>query len=179
MVYFIPVAAAMDGENAGYALLELNLYLNLIPAVLTAIALFVVARNWGVRHAWLALLPLADLWVLGSLTDTYHLHVRKKEKKMRRILPLLGVAALVSPLIPALLGWLLRQVMGEQMSLPANVLLLAGSWLMLAAWGAFLGFRYIALCDLYRSGTSGKENWYMVLSIFFPFLIPFFIFSSR
>lgn len=176
MVYFIPFIAAIDGENAGYALLEMNLYLNLIPAVLTAIALFVVAGSWGVPHPWLALIPVADLWVLGRITDTYHRYVRKKEKKMRFHLPALGAGALVSPLLLVLVTWLLEMLISG--TTPFWLVLLM-SYAMVGVWGAFMVFRYIAICDLYRSGASGKEEWYMVLSFFFPFLIPFFIFASR
>lgn len=176
MVYFIPFIAAIDGEGAGYALLKMNLYLNLIPAVLTAIALFVVAINWGVRHPWLALIPVADLWVLGKITDTYHLHVRKKEKKMRYHLPALGAGALVSLVLFALVTWVLEMISSWNSTFWV-VLLMA--YAMVGVWGAFMVFRYIAICDLYRAGTSGKEGRHMVLSFFFPFLIPFFIFASR
>lgn len=176
MVYFFPFIAAVDPGPDGSGgvldfLLTVNLILNGVPCLLTALALLAVARNWGISRPWLALIPVADLWVLGKIVDTYNLHCRKRKKNMRCLLPALGLGALLGPLLMGAVTSLL-----PELPLWAGLLLSYGA---VGIWGVFLIQRYIALCDLYRSGTTGREGRYMVLSVFFPFLIPYFVFASR
>lgn len=176
MVYFLPIIPAVDGKNALSFLIELNLYINMIPCILTAAALCVVAWERGLRYPWLALIPIADLWVLGKLADTYHLYVRSRKNNMRFLLPGLGTAAMLAPgVISAIDDGL--QLLGYGKL--GDLLSIVGMFAAVSIWGFFLVFRYIAVCDIYRAGTTGKEGLYMVLSVIFPFLIPFFIFKSR
>lgn len=37
--------------------------------VFTAVALYTLAKNRGIRHPWLAWIPVANVWILGSLSD--------------------------------------------------------------------------------------------------------------
>lgn len=98
MVYFFPIIPAVDGGEGSLflMLLQINLFFNGIPCLLTALALWRTARWFGVRRPWLALIPVADLWVLGTLGDRYHSRERGREKHMARKLPLLGAGALAS-----------------------------------------------------------------------------------
>ena len=89
MVYFFPLIPAIDPGPDGSGslwgiLLTVNLFFNGIPCVLTALALWRTARWQRIRRPWLALIPIADLWVLGSLSDRYNSQVRGRERKMRR-----------------------------------------------------------------------------------------------
>lgn len=150
MVYFLPFIAPTDGEGGIGLLLNLNLFLNLIPCILSALALFAVAWSWGIRRPWLALIPVADLWMLGSLSDSYQKRVRGKEKQMRMHLTRLGTAALGSVLLVAAVTWLL-----------------------------FLAWRMMALCDLYTGFARGRPAVYIIFSILCPPLIPFFVFRCK
>ena len=51
--------------------------------VLTALALYTVARRRGLKNPWLAWIPVADSWLLGSLSDQYR-YVVKGEHTHRR-----------------------------------------------------------------------------------------------
>ena len=39
--------------------------------ILTAIAIYTVSRRRGLRNPWLAWVPVANVWLLGSLSDQY------------------------------------------------------------------------------------------------------------
>lgn len=52
----------------------MNLILNLISIasyVLYALGLYTIARRRGIRNAWLAWVPVASVWILGSIADDY------------------------------------------------------------------------------------------------------------
>lgn len=177
MVYFLPIIPAVDpgpdgsGGSLWGILLMVNLFFNGLPCVLTALALWRTARWQRVRRPWLALIPVADLWVLGSLSDRYHKQVRGKEKRMRKVLPLLGAAALAT--IP-----LMELILGLVAQLPMLLLLLL-AYGVLAVWSVLVVYRIMALCDLYTGYGRGKPAKYIIFSILCPPLIPFFIFRCH
>lgn len=173
MVWFFPVIPAIDpgpdgsGGGALGLILVVSLFINAIPCLFTAIALWRTARWRGIPRPWLALIPVADLWVLGSLCDRYRKKARGKAGKMRRNLPLMGAAALGSLLLFGLL---------ELWSADA---MLVGLFLGMAVWVAFLVMRFAALCRLYEGCAPKDPGLYIALSIVCPVLIPFLIFKCR
>lgn len=182
MVYFLPLIPAVDPgpDGSGDALgmlLMLNLYLNGIPCILTALALWRTAKWNAIRRPWMALIPLADLWVLGSLSDRYQKQVRKKEKQMRKTLTLLGAGALGSIVLVIGLTWLLSRLnLNGGVAMAIEMLTVAGAT---AVWGLFLVNRVMALCDLYTGFSRGRPAVYIIFSILCPPLIPFFIFRCH
>lgn len=180
MVYFLPIIPAVDGgpgDSLLGMLLVANLFVNAIPCVLTALALWRTAYWRGIRRPWLALIPVADLWVLGSLSDRYHKQVRGKAMQTHRTLPLLGIAALASVLMVSAVSWLLSIVnLGSGLTMTLEIIALYAA---VALWGIFLVKRTIALCELYRGFASRRDGLYIALSILCPPLIPLFIFKCR
>ena len=170
MVWFIPVVPAVDPgpDGSGGSLLGIlvivNLFFNAIPCVLTALALWRTARWRGIVRPWLALIPIADLWVLGSLADRHSRKNWGKGNHMGRNLPIAGAAALGSLLL---------------LSVRSHVGVTIGFLGALAAWAVFLVLRFIALCRFYESCAPGDPVLYIALSIVFPPLIPLFIFKCR
>ena len=176
MVYFFPLIPAIDPGPDGSGslwgiLLTVNLFFNGIPCVLTALALWRTARWQRIRRPWLALIPIADLWVLGSLSDRYNSQVRGRERKMHRNLPLMGAAALAT--IPAMA---LAMALTDTASM---LLILLPAYGAVAVWGFFLVNRIMALCDLYTGFGRGKPAVYIIFSVLCPPLIPFFIFRCH
>lgn len=173
MIWFIPLIPAIDpgpdgsGGSVLGMILMVSLILNAIPCVLTALALWRTARWRGILRPWLALIPIADLWVLGSLCDRYHRNGNGREENMRRNLPLMGVIAIGSLLLFGVLeSW-------------SGIGVLIGLALWLAAWAVFLVMRFVALCRLYEGCAPKDPGLYIALSIVFPLLIPLFIFKCR
>lgn len=173
MIWFIPLIPAVDpgpdgsGGSVLGMILMVSLILNAIPCILTALALWRTARWRGILRPWLALIPIADLWVLGSLCDRYHRDGNGREENMRRNLPLMGVIALGSLLLFGVLeSW-------------SGIGVLIGLALWLSAWAVFLVMRFVALCRLFEGCAPKAPELYTVLTIVCPPLIPLLIYKCR
>ena len=69
------------GYFAFWMLIALAIY------VFIAISLYSMASRRGIRHAWLAWVPIGNNWILGSLSDQYRYLVKGKICRKRVILP--------------------------------------------------------------------------------------------
>lgn len=63
--------------------------------VLCALGLYTIAKRRGIRHAWLAWVPVASAWVLGSIADDYKARHTGRNHSMRIALTVLEVAMIV------------------------------------------------------------------------------------
>lgn len=150
--------------------------------VLTSLSLYTIAKRRGIRKAWLAWVPVLNCWILGSLSDQYRYVVRGQIKHKRKILLILNLlkAVLCTTLISmaAVVIWtMFTDAAGFFMG---SVLSLLGLLLPLGAVGvAYCIFYYMALYDLYTSLDPENNVLFLVLSIFFSFTKPFFLFFNR
>ena len=165
--------------------------LSIASYVLTALALYTIARRRGLNNPWLAWIPVADCWLLGSLSDQYRYVVKGEHKAKRKIL--LFFRILTGILWVPLIGLLLRlcfhafgsmlwgsmnddqifQILHQAMNLLALCLPLVGASI------AYAVFRYMALYDIYKSLDPANCVLFLVLSILFGVTEPFFLFFSR
>ena len=164
-----------------------SMLMSVAAYVLTAWALYTIALRRGISRPWLAWIPVANCWILGSLSDQYQYVVKGQDKSKRKIL-------LVLKLLTALLG-LTVAVMA--MTVAAGVILAENEARAMATIGgpamAILGLcvpmaamtiaaaviRYMALYDIYRSLDPANSVLFLVLSIFFGVTEPFFLFFNR
>ena len=159
--------------------------------VLTALALYTVAKRRGLKNPWLAWIPVADSYLLGSLSDQYRYVVNGENKSKRKILLVLRIliavmstalfAVLIAMCIQAFGGImrgigedeLVDQILGLALSLFGLSLPLIGIAI------AYTVFRYMALYDVYKSMDPSNCILFLVLSILFGITSPFFLFFSR
>lgn len=159
--------------------------------VLTALALYTVAKRRGLKNPWLAWIPVADSYLLGSLSDQYRYVVNGENKSKRKILLVLRIliavmstalfAVLIAMCIQAFGGImrgigedeLVGQILGLALSLFGLSLPLIGIAI------AYTVFRYMALYDVYKSMDPSNCILFLVLSILFGITRPFFLFFSR
>ena len=141
--------------------------------VLTALAFYTVADRRGLKNPWLAWIPVASGWILGSISDQYQYVVKGKVRYNRIILiSLLGASALLGGISSGS-----TQLLMEGTS---NVLgILGGSFLASAVSIACMVFHFIALYDLYCSCNPQNSVLFLVLSIVFGITEPFFVFGCR
>lgn len=160
---------------------------SLATYILTALAIYTVSRRRGLRQPWLAWIPVANVWLLGSLSDQYQYVVRGENKAKRKWLLVLQVVKAVLTLTVMILGTVAVTGMffrgpGPDMwrSLNGPVLGILGVALPLAAVTiALCVIRYMALYDVYRSLDPNNSVLYLVLSILFKPTEPFFLFFNR
>lgn len=153
--------------------------------VLQAVGMYRIGKRRGIRHSWLAWVPLGNLWLLGSISDQYQYVVKGRERNRRRALLRLTVSILlisifmssctVAASVSKVLG-----VVGSDIFMGAAAAITSISYVVVAVLSVLLAiFEYMALYDLYRSCDRRIAVVFLILSLVFSPLIPFFVFAVR
>lgn len=158
--------------------------------VLTALALYNLCTSRGIRGAWLAWVPIANLWVLGSLSDQYSYLVSHTRRSKRVVLPALQLAIAASWILIAVVAGVtaMRAVSSAQgdfafifgYTFARSGMLLAGIALctcILGIWYMIAGFT--ALYNVYRSCDPANAVLLLILSILIPASRPIILFLNR
>ncbi len=137
--------------------------------VMNAYPLFAIARRRGLKHAWLAWVPIGGAYVLGNISDDYQLMNRDNLKNRRIWLPVLQGLTVV--LIVAIWVWALFSFGNE------NPLGIAGLPFVLAAMavcvvGAVM--KWMATYDLFRSCEPYRAGVYLAICLGIRFVMPAF-----
>ena len=119
---------------------------------------------------------MANLWLMGSLSDQYRYLTLGQVKHKRVVLLVLeGVTlALTGGLVGTVFWCVASNACGPAMITMVIMALLAGG---VALARTILGL--MALYDIYASCDPQNATVYLVLSIFFKFLRPIFLFVIR
>lgn len=164
--------AVVGSVNSGiYSLLGLAAY------IFTALALYTIADRRGIRKAWLAWIPVVNVWILGSISDQYRYVVRGQNKAKRKVLLILEIIAAVLAAVIVIMGVSLvanvifavlqnnnpervvSGLLGSALGLVGVALLLVGIAI------AEMVVYYMALYDVYTSCDPKNNVLYLVLSI--------------
>lgn len=177
-----PTAIAMGGAFMGVFLVFYFLVMffafafSIASYVLSSLGLYTVADRRGLRHKWLAWVPIGNAWILGSISDQYQYVAKGKIKNRRKILLALNMAA-----VAVYIGWIVCMV-GNAISGYMGAMLsgLVIGWLLLMAVLITLCvFLYMSYYDLFRSCQPSNAVLYLILSIVFSVTLPFFVFFLR
>lgn len=159
--------------------------------VLQGLAYYRIATRRGIKHAWLAWLPVGSAWILGCISDQYQYVVKRQIKNKRKVLLILGIAmAVAAVLIAAILGnavgSLISLGLGQGYGAEVVSSTLLGVFgiaiLTLVISGLSIAtviLQYICLYDLYSSCDPSNNITYLILSIFLGFLMPVLLFLCR
>ncbi len=167
----------------------------LLVYILQALTLYTVAKRRGIHKPWLAWIPLANVWILGSVSDQYQYVVKGQVKNKRKILLGLDITiAVIASLITAVIAWMvidflgaLRDFPGTVISEPADILDLLVSVLtynigllvsvaLLSIPMAVIAiiqavYFWMAMYDLFRSCDPNNSTLYLVLSLLGNFVV--------
>lgn len=188
------LSASLTGSllSSGFSnLLSIAIY------VFTALALYTIANRRGIAAAWLAWIPVAQLWILGSISDNYQQAAFGKKKVKRHLLiwlqvivAVLAIAMVIMLIVSIISLWGNGVLEGggydslEQLPDPFALLTgLAPVFGILLVMGIVAIFsavlQYMAFYDIYRSCDPDNATLYLVLSIFFSFAQPIFLMICR
>lgn len=145
----------------------------LISYVLHSLGLYTIARRRGIHNGWLAWLPFGNLWILGSISDQYQYLVKGKIKNRRKAMLWLSI-----PLIPVCFIWFVI-LMVSAFSGGGFLLVIAVLIGLLTMAVTLTVVQYIAYYDLFASCSRENAVLFLVLGIFFPVTLPFFVFACR
>ena len=157
-----------------------SMLLGIASWVLSAVAIYVIARRRGLTKPWLAWVPVVNVWLLGSLSDQYQYVVKRKNTSRRKWLLALN---LVKPVLGALVtGFCIAAFApGAYYGVDWQAAMVAVGFALPMAVAAVAAavIRYIAMYDLYRSLDPANAVLFLVLSILFNITEPFFLFFNR
>ncbi len=170
--------------------------LTIIVYVLQALALYTIAKRRCIKKPWLAWIPIADVWILGSISDQYQYVVKGAVKNKRKTLLILNImmtvlcVVLVGVLVMAVLAlmfygldpmniiedsasWMEQPIEMESLFEDMGTLLFLLVWLILlmvfAIWYAVV--RWQAVYDVFRSCDPNNSVVYLLVSLFGNFVI--------
>lgn len=186
-------------EDAGLALFPVLLtrgvpsgMLSIAAYVLTSLGLYTIAKRRCIDHPWLAWVPVAKLWLLGSLADQYRYVVKGQVKSRRKTLLWLKAISvcLTVSLVAMIVAVAAKAIAGINYGMRGDLLLqeLLGPLLVMVGIGLPLAavsiasaiVYYMALYDVYTSCDPDNSVMFLVLSILFGNVTkPFFLFFSR
>lgn len=145
--------------------------------IFTALSLYTIASRRGISKAWLAWIPVANVWIIGSLSDQYRYVVKGETKSKRKWLLTLAILQAVIYVVFVVLAviiagnaffgminhisehQLMNRIMGPVFGLLGMCIPLVG----VAIAQAILS--YMALYDVYSSSDPKNSVIYLVLSI--------------
>ena len=141
--------------------------------VFCALALYTIAQRREIKKAWLAWVPVLNVWILGSISAQYRYVVKGEIRSKRKVLLtlnsinfILGWAAVIKVIVTIVMFAFGRIDLNNEM----EVIRLALSSLVWFIPVAILGivsliFRIMALYDVYTSCDPATNVLYLVLSL--------------
>lgn len=164
-------------------ILAVLLLFSLISYIFGSIGLCVMARYRGLRHGWLAWLPIGNAWLLGSISDQYRYVVKGQIYSRRKTMLGLSIATYAISAAVDAVTFLLPEE-GVAILPPVWTPILYAALMLLACGMLVLSViltvhTYIAYHDVFVSANPDTGAARLVLGILFPFLLPFFVFAAR
>lgn len=158
------------GLNIGQILVAI------VAFVFMAIGLYAIAKRRCINHPWLAWIPVANMWLLGCISDQYRYvtkgQVCSRRKRMLTAAIVEGVITLLATVL--LVAWFFMIGEWVAMGTPAEgltgmisiILILAVLVLPLLGFSIWLLVeRFCAYYDLFRSCSPASKTVFTVLSI--------------
>lgn len=157
------------------------LAVSIVMYVLQSLGIYAIAKRRGIKHAWLAWIPVGYYWIVGSIADQYQYVAKGKVKNKRKILLGLSIASMCTGVITNLLTAILTATAADAHGALAISTMFASLQFLLNVGLSIttLVFWHMALYDLYSSCNPENNVLFLVLGIFFGVTIPFFIFFNR
>lgn len=154
---------------------------SIVTYILHSLGMHTIAERRGIRNPWLAWLPVANLWILGSISDQYQHIVKGKIKSRRKVMLGLSIAIFAIYFL-----WICVMIMaafmaesGGVMAAGSVLIMVFGMLVLVAVAIALAVLQYMCLYDLYCSCDPNNSVLFLVLTILFSSIMPFFVFACR
>ena len=149
--------------------------------VFQSLGLYRIAQRRGIHRPWLAWIPVANSWVLGSISDHYQYVTKQKLTKRRLTILILEIIMIV--IYVGMLVSMFAMAFSADASATAEVgigsmlVMFGGMFPLFGVAVAAMVFVYLAYFDLFRSCRPQNEVIFLILSIVVPITLPFFVFA--
>ncbi len=121
--------------------------LGLLLYVLQAWSVYTIARRRGIRKPWLAWIPVAGVWTVGSIADQYQYVVNRRVQSSRKVL--LGLTIGICAMVVL--------YMGVVFSMAARTIVFPHEMMRSSQWAAFLLFFFFEIMS-FTSSTWGVHD---------------------
>ena len=178
--------------TAGDMIFQLGRFALMIVAyVLRSIGLYAIAKRRGISNPWLAWIPVAWVWILGSISDQFRYVTKAQVKNKRTTLLVMNlIQTVASTAMMVVIGIAFAELVNmgiigfeeEELMTEAMILVFKFMGMALVLGGIALAtaiIHYIAMYDLYLSVNPANAVLFLILSIFIGITEPFFIFFNR
>ena len=163
---------------------------SLAAYVFSALAIYTIAQRRGIKKAWLAWLPIVNVWILGSISDQYRYVVKGEVKNKRKILltvsilnTVFSIVAFVRLIVSIVLMFTGAAQDVNEMDIIRQLLSSLAFYIPVLILGIVgLVVQIMALYDVYTSCDPANNVLYLVLSIIpiiNPITKPLFLFLCR
>lgn len=179
---------AMQGIIVGVILLYVFLLLvSLVNYIISSYALYKIADNRKVSNPWLAWIPVANQWTLGSVVD-YHDGLEGKKNSWRKVLLTLSLltVGIVVLFYVVFLVWVFVNAISSPNDEPMMedmigflIGLYAFLLVMVLVASAYSVCNTICVYKLYESLVPSKAIKYLLISLLVPFGATICLFLCR
>lgn len=138
-----------------------------------AIALYKIAKNRGKKNAFLAFIPFANSYYLGSIGDDINATMGKTSTYARKILTFM-IAGFASDFVAGISGSVMRMTKSVLWLAPMVLLYIAG----IAFTITMAVYVYISMYKIYNEYDQKNATLFIVLSVLFN-IHPFLLFAIR
>ena len=156
---------------------------SVVAYVLQALSLQAVAKRRGIEKPFLAWIPIANMWLLGCISDQYQYLTRGVDRKYRSKLLWLMIATFIGlvPMYIVEFAMLFASGAGAAAGTVTLLTVLTIVFALLVVVIAVVAslYQYVAIYDYFHSCQPDSAVWYLVLSMVVPFVYPVFVFTLR
>lgn len=171
----------MEPFLIGFLIVMLVTYLILfvyiaVAYVLQGLGMYTIAKRRGIHNPWLAWIPFANSWLLGSISDQFRYVAYGQVTIRRKWLLATSIGVSVSASV-----WAVTHIIFTLSgSFRIGVVLYLLTWLAyMAVMVLYTVMNYKSLYDLYKSCNPRRAVLFLMLSIFTVYPMPFFVFACR
>lgn len=181
------ISALIQSTSSFSSLVSLVLYL------LLAFGLYTIAQRRQIERAWLAFIPIANVWILGSISDHFQYAQNGTVRSRRKLLVTLEIIKCLLCIVFAfsLVGIFVQVIVNygyfESLAPTEALAMLLQQILPTIGLGSLAAivsliaaiFQWICYYQLFASCTPDNKVLFIVLGIIFSFLMPIFVFVCR
>lgn len=141
-----------------------------------------IAKNRGIAPHWLAWIPGANIWLIGSIADHYDRTVYGRDRKWRKVIIGMAIGTVVFATLISFVYIIITAVGAAEGIFDDRgmaIFALIYSLIALLSTIPMLVIEYIVYYKVMASCAGAKAKGFIVLAIFVPFALPFLIFSMR
>ena len=165
-------------------LMVILLVFSVINYIFQGISMYTIAKRRGIEKPWLAWVPVGNTWLLGCISDqfrylAYGETTNRRSQLLRRNMIVLAGSLVVGFLMGFVVGLQESGAMSESTSLVIILLLLLGTYGLLAVSVVAMVLQYRCLFDLYRSCNPSMAVVFLLLSILVGYPQPFLLYACR